>query len=145
MYNINKVTIEGNLTRDPELKAIPSGQNVATFSIATNRKYKDKDGNMKDETEYHNIVIWGKDAENAGKYLGKGNSVFVEGRLQTRSWEKDGVKQYRTEVVAERITYGSKPQTVGNTGVEYPTDEKAGIDSSKTFPEAAIDPNSIPF
>ena len=124
MYNINTVMIEGNLTRDPELKALPSGSNVASMSIATNRKWKDKDGNLQEDVQYHNIVVFGKQAESCAKYLTKGSSALVVGRLETRSWEKDGVKQYRTEVVAEDVTFGSKPQAskVGNTSVDYPDD-----------------------
>lgn len=122
MYNLNKVFIEGNLTRDPEMKALPSGQNVTSFSIATNRRYKDKDGNMQESVEYHNVVTFGAQAESVAKYLTKGSSAMVEGRLQTRSWEKDDVKQYRTEIVSENVTFGAKPteKTVADTGVTYP-------------------------
>lgn len=122
MYSLNKVMIEGNLTRDPEMKSLPSGQNVTSMSIATNRRFKDKDGNLQDETQYHNVVVWGKQAESVAKYLTKGSSALVVGRLETRSWEKDGQKQYRTEIVAEDVTFGAKPQqqTVGNTSVPYP-------------------------
>ena len=122
MYNLNKAMVEGNLTRDPEMKALPSGQNVTTFSMATNRKYKDKDGVLQEEVEFHNITVWGKQAESVNTYLKKGSSALVLGRLQTRSWEKDGAKHYRTEIVAEDVTFGAKPQTstVGDTGVAYP-------------------------
>lgn len=128
MYNLNTVTVEGNLTRDPEMKALPSGQNVTTMSIATNRKYKDKDGVLQEEVEFHNIVVWGKQAESVSQYLTKGSSALVIGRLQTRSWEKDGVKQYRTEIVANDVTFGAKPSTetgtVAGTEVPYPAEEK---------------------
>ena len=93
---INKVIFAGNLTRDPELKALPSGQNICNLSLAANEVYTSKDGEKKESTEYGNIVIFGKQAENTAKYLKKGDSALVEGKLQTRSWEKDGVKQYRT-------------------------------------------------
>ena len=118
--------VEGNLTRDPEMKSLPSGQNVTSMSIATNRRFKDKDGNLQDETQYHNVVVWGKQAESVAKYLTKGSSALVVGRLETRSWEKDGAKQYRTEIVAEDVTFGAKPQpsTVGNTSVPYPEEVK---------------------
>lgn len=118
MYNLNLVQIEGNLTRDPEMKTISTGMPVTSMSIATNYKRKDKD----DLTEYHNIVVFGKQAESVAKYLTKGCSAYVRGRLQTRSWEKDGVKQYRTEIIAEDVTFGSKPEkkTVPHTDVEYP-------------------------
>ena len=84
---VNKVMLVGNLGRDPEMRALPGGQQVANFSLATSRRYKDRDGNRKDETEWHNIVVYGKQAEIAGQYLTKGKMVFVEGRIQTRSWD----------------------------------------------------------
>ncbi len=105
MY-LNKVMIIGNLTRDPELKALPSGTNVANFSLATNRVWKDKDGNKQEEVEFHNIVVFGKQAETSAQYLKKGQSALVEGRLQTRSWEADGVKKYKTEIIADRVQFG---------------------------------------
>lgn len=102
MYSLNKVMLIGNLTRDPELKTIPSGQAVCNFAVATNRRYKDKDGNTVDTPEYHEVVIWGKPAEWAAQSLAKGKKVYIEGRLQTRSWEgTDGAKRQRTEVVAD--------------------------------------------
>ena len=107
MY-INKAMIYGNLTRDPEMKALPSGQNVTSMSIATNRVYKDRDGKQQEEADYHNVVVFGKQAENCAKYLTKGGGVFIEGRLQTRSWDKDGVKQYRTEIIADSVQFGAK-------------------------------------
>lgn len=112
MY-INSVMVYGNLTRDPEMKALPSGMNVTNMSIATNRTYKDKDGKQHEEVEFHNIVVFGNQAESCAKYLTKGGGAFVEGRLQTRSWEKDGAKQYRTEIVAERVQFGSKKDGAG--------------------------------
>lgn len=135
MY-INKAMVYGNLTRDPEMKALPSGQNVTSMSIATNRTWNDKDGKKQEETEYHNIVVFGKTAENCAKYLTKGSGVYVEGRLQTRSWEKDGVKQYRTEIVAETVQFGAKssstaPATQSNETPDYPEEE--------------INPEDIPF
>lgn len=127
MY-LNKVMVYGNLTRDPEMKALPSGQNVTSMSLATNRTYKDKDGKQQEEVEYHNVVVWGKQAENCAKYLTKGSGAYVEGRLQTRSWDKDGVKQYRTEIVAETVQFGSKPSqttTSASPSVlpDYPVEE----------------------
>lgn len=107
MY-LNKAMVYGNLTRDPELKALPSGMNVCSFSLATNRVYTDRDGKKQEQADYHNIVVFGKQAENCAKYLSKGNGAYVEGRMQTRSWEKDGQKQYRTEVIADRVQFGPK-------------------------------------
>ena len=121
MYNLNKAYVEGNLTRDPEMKTLPSGINVTNMSVATNHKRKDKE----DIIEYHNVIVFGKQAESVAKYLTKGCSALVVGRIQTRSWEKDGVKQYRTEIVADDVTFGAKPQkqTVRDTDVEYPQEE----------------------
>jgi single-strand DNA-binding protein len=101
---VNKVILVGNLGRDPEMRSLPSGQPVANFSVATSRRYKDREGNRKDETEWHNVVCFGKQAEIAGQYLVKGKMIFVEGRIQTRSWEdKEGKKQYRTEIICENF------------------------------------------
>ena len=106
MY-LNKVILYGNLTRDPELKALPGGQTVASFSVATNRTFKNKEGVQQDQTEYHNVVAFGRTADIIGQYIKKGRAIFVEGRLQTRSWDKEGVKQYRTEVVCDTFQFGA--------------------------------------
>lgn len=98
--SVNKVILIGNLTRDPEVKYTPQGTAVAKIGIATNERFKDKDGQWQDRPEYHNIVAWQRLAEIAGEYLKKGSKVYIEGRLQTSSWEKDGQKHYKTEVVA---------------------------------------------
>ncbi len=138
MY-LNKSLIYGNLTRDPELKALPSGQAVCSLSIATNRPYTDKDGNRQEQVEYHNVVVFGKQAENVGRYLTKGSGVYIEGRLQTRSWDKDGVKMYWTEIIAERVQFGP-----GNNKAEAPT--KSTIPAySLGYPEEEINPEDIPF
>ena len=114
MY-LNKAIIYGNLTKDPELKSLPSGIQVSSFSIATNRRYKDKNGAWVETPDYHNIVVFGRQAETAAQYLRKGSGVFVEGRMQTRSWDgADGKKNYRTEVVADRVQFG--PKTGPSTG-----------------------------
>ena len=153
MY-INKVIIYGNLTRDPELKALPSGITVTSFSLATNRVYKDAQGARQEATDYHNIVVFGRQAETAAQYLKKGSGVFVEGRLQTRSWDKDGVKQYRTEIVADRGQFGPKTTGGGATAKEYggevsgdeaaePT--RAQSHSDIAYPTEEISPDDIPF
>ncbi len=100
---LNKVQLIGNLGRDPEMRSLPSGQAVAEFSIATSRRYKDRDGNPQEETEWHNIVVFGRQAEIANQYLRKGRQVYVEGRLRTRSWDdqQSGQKRYKTEIVCE--------------------------------------------
>lgn len=146
MY-LNKAMIFGNLTRDPEMKSLPSGMQVCEFSLATNRVYNDRDGKRQESTDYHNIVVFGKQAENCSKYLNKGNSAYVEGRLQTRSWDKDGQKQYRTEIIADRVQFGPK----GGNGGGAP----AASDGSKPqndaqpkapdYPEEEINPEDIPF
>lgn len=102
--------ILGNATKAPELRTTQSGQNVTGFSVATNREWTDKAGQKQKIAEFHNVVAWGKLAEIVAKYLTKGAKVYVEGRLQTREWEKDGVKRYTTEIVAENvILLGTKP------------------------------------
>lgn len=103
MYN--KVLLIGNLGRDPEVRTTPSGQPVASFSLATNRRWKGRDGERREETEWHNIVCWGRQAEIAGQYLSKGRQIFVEGRIQTRSWDdqQSGEKKYKTEVICDNF------------------------------------------
>jgi len=102
---VNKVILIGNLGRDPEVRSTPSGQPVASFTLATNRRWRDKSGQRQEQTEWHNIVVWGKQAEIAGQYLTKGKQIFLEGRLQTRSWDdrQTGEKKYRTEIVCENF------------------------------------------
>ncbi len=144
MY-LNKAMVFGNLTRDPEMKALPSGMSVCSFSLATNRVYNDRDGKRQESTDYHNIVVFGKQAETVSKYLTKGSSAYVEGRLQTRSWDKDGQKQYRTEIVADRVQFG--PRTGGGatpaaTGGSAPDDRAPGLPE---YPEEEINPEDIPF
>ena len=154
MY-LNKAMIYGNLTRDPELKALPSGMNVCSFSLATNRVYNDRDGNRQEAADYHNIVVFGKQADNCAKYLTKGSATYVEGRLQTRSWDKDGQKQYRTEVVADRVQFG--PKNTGSSEGAAPSSGSqssgapaAAADEGKApampdYPEEEINPEDIPF
>ena len=100
---VNKVILIGNLGRDPEVRSTPSGQSVAEFSLATSYRRKDQDGNFQEQTEWHRVVCWGRQAEVAGQYLRKGKQIYVEGRLQTRSWEdrQSGEKKYRTEVICD--------------------------------------------
>lgn len=118
--NTNLVVVAGHLTRDPELKALPSGSSVTSFSIATNRRFKDRDGNQQENTEFHNIVVFGAQAEACAKYLVKGQVASVIGRLQTRNWDKDGVKHYRTEIVANNVEFGAKP---AGSSTQKPNDE----------------------
>lgn len=145
MY-LNKAMIYGNLTRDPEVRSLPSGIQVCSFSLATNRVYNDRDGNKQEQTDYHNIVVFGRQAETSAQYLKKGSSALVEGRLQTRSWDKDGQKQYRTEIVADRVQFG--PRSGGGGGAPAAdTGASAGKGASKApeYPEEEINPEDIPF
>lgn len=149
MY-VNKVILYGNLTRDPELKALPSGSQVTNFSIATNRVWKDKDGNRQESADYHNIVVFGRQAETVAQYLKKGSGAYVEGRLQTRSWEdQDGKKNYRTEVVADRIQFGPKSGGPGGStpdATNQDTGKSQGSGSQEIeYPEEEINPDDIPF
>lgn len=113
--NLNKAFVLGNVTRDPEVRALPSGQQVTSFSIATNRFYTDQQGQKKQDVEFHNIVCFGKLADISSRYLTKGSLVLIEGRIKTRNWQnQQGLKQYRTEVVAESMQLGPRGQ--GGTG-----------------------------
>ena len=140
-----KVIIYGNLTRDPELKSLPSGSAVASFGVATNRTWKDKDGSKKESTEFHNCVAFGRIAEVIAQYMKKGKPIYIEGRIQTRSWEgkEDGVKHYRTEVVVETFQFG--PSTREDEG----RSEASAQDSTESQSQAAnageISAENIPF
>jgi single-strand DNA-binding protein len=115
--NLNKVFLIGRLTQDPEVRSTPSGQNVASFGLATNRNWTDQSGQKQEQTEFHSLVVWRKLADIAGQYLKKGQLLMVEGRLQTRNWVgQDGVKRYRTEVVVENLQMGPKSQGQGYAG-----------------------------
>ncbi len=147
MY-LNKAMVFGNLTRDPELKALPTGQQVCTFSIATNRVFKKADGTKGEQTEFHNIVVWGRQAENCAQYLKKGSTAYVEGRLQTRSWDKDGAKQYRTEINADTVQFGPRSSGTGG-GAPRTSDAEAPQAAPKEdaidYPTEDINPDDIPF
>ncbi|MFA5022814.1 MAG: single-stranded DNA-binding protein [Candidatus Paceibacterota bacterium] len=170
MY-LNKAFIIGNLTRDPEKRALPSGAAVTSFSIATTRVYKDRNGVKQEDTQYHNIVAFGPQAETIAQYMRKGSSILVEGRIQTRSWDApDGTKKYRTEIVVDAFQFGPKrdPSTssgqVSSTGPFDKTQDKSGQASGGEgftpttkspasqpeletiqYPEEEINPDDIPF
>jgi len=158
MY-LNKVLLYGNLTRDPEIRALPSGQQVASFGLATNRTFKDKNGAQQEQSEFHNIVVFGRLAEVMGQYLKKGRPVYVEGRIQTRSWDKEGVKQYRTEIVVDNFQFGADggPSRGGAGGGERapgasrPSAEPMGDSMPASggeeiqYPSEDINPEDIPF
>jgi single-strand DNA-binding protein len=149
MY-LNKAMIFGNLTRDPEMKALPSGMQVCSFSVATNRNYTDRDGKKQESTDYHNVVAFGKQAEVISKYISKGRGIYVEGRMQTRSWDKDGQKQYRTEIIMDRFEFGpstgsgSAPAQSGSSNVA-PAQNNQGAPVLPDYPEEDINPEDIPF
>ncbi len=150
MY-LNKALVIGNLTRDPELKALPSGISVATFSIATNRIWNNKDGEKQESVDYHNIVVFGRQAETTAQYLKKGSMALIEGRMQTRSWEtQEGQKRYRTEIVADRVQFG--PRSGGSAGGGNLAPQKQQEVSAKEevptiqYPDDdGINPDDIPF
>lgn len=131
MY-LNKVFLIGNLTRDPELKALPNGTKVVSISLATNRTWKDQQGARQESTEYHNIVAFARTAETLAQYCKKGSSLYVEGRIQTRSWDgQDGQKRYRTEIVLDTFQFGQKggtgsPSMSGQAGASSANNGVAG-------------------
>lgn len=153
MY-LNKVFLIGNLTRDPELKALPSGIKVASIGLATNRVWKDKDGVRQESTEYHNLVSFGRQAETLAQYCKKGSSLYIEGRLQTRSWDaQDGQKKYRTEIIIDTFQFGPKaggapmgaPSSAGKSDAEMPQhDAKPDLDTIE-YPDEEINLEDIPF
>jgi single-strand DNA-binding protein len=105
MSGVNKVILVGNLGSDPDMKYTPSGQAVCEFSLATSESWNDKNGQKQEKTEWHRIVVWGKRAEVCSKFLSKGRQAFIEGRITTRTWEKDGQKHYKTEIVANDVQF----------------------------------------
>lgn len=142
--NLNKVIIIGNVTADPEIRSTSSGQQVASFSIATNRIWNDKEGQKQTKTEFHNVVAWARLAEIVSQYLKKGGLVMIEGRIETRNWEgKDGVRRYRTEIIAERLQLGPRGATTRQEQTEAPKEEKEDIPVIEDDKE--IDVKDIPF
>lgn len=132
MAGVNKVILIGNLGADPELRYTSGGAAVADLRVATTRKYSTKDGGSQEDTQWHRVVVWGKQAEHCKEYLSKGRQVYIEGRLQTRQWEdRDGKKRYTTEVVAEQVQFlGGKGGGGGASGEAPPpgdNDMPAGI------------------
>lgn len=159
--DLNKVMIIGRLTRDPEMRSTPNGANVASFSVATGFNWTDQSGQKKEQTEFHNVVAWRKLGEIVAQYLKKGSQVYIEGRLQTRTWEgQDGKKNYRTEIIADNMimlgrpggssaggpsnsvsSYGSgSPAAAAPTAAQEPSGP-----TSESTPEIQIDDSDIPF
>ncbi len=145
--DLNRATILGRLTRDPEVKSTPSGQSVANIGVATSRVWKDASGTRQERPEYHNVVLWGKLADIAGQYLGKGRRVYLEGRLETRDWTgQDGVKRYRTEIIAENLIMLDAPRGGAPSGEVFGGNKE---DSRSEPPQAVGDDEikveDIPF
>ncbi|PID84098.1 single-stranded DNA-binding protein [Candidatus Gracilibacteria bacterium] len=145
--SLNKVQIIGNLTADPEVRETPNGQKVATFSVATNRKWKDSNGEFQEDVEFHNCVAWRWNADLAEQYMHKGKKVYVEGYLKTRNWEDTaGVKRYKTEIVTDNIILLSPAGTPENTGsAPAAAPAEAVSSSSKPKKEEDINIEDIPF
>lgn len=142
MY-LNRAILIGNLTRDPELRSLPSGAKVASFSLATNRVWKDQSGARQEATDFHNIVVFGRQAETVAQYLKKGQTASVEGRIQTRSWDaQDGTKKYRTEIVADRVQFG--PKSGGASAAAPQADAPAQAEEAIEYPDD-VNPDDIPF
>lgn len=130
--SFNQAIIMGNLTRDPELRNTPGGQSVASFAVATNRSWNDTSGERKEAVEYHEIVAWGKLGELCSQYLSKGRKVMVIGRLQTQSWEKDGIKRQRTEIVASDINFlDARGSNEGSGGSFESESQESGSNAPK--------------
>ena len=146
---LNKAILIGNLTRDPELRSLPSGIKVCSFSLATNRVWKDKNGVRQESADYHNVVVFGRQAETVAQYMKKGSSILVEGRMQTRSWEDktSGEKKYRTEVIADRTQFG--PKSGGSAGAQNTQKDSSTKNPEQAeaieYPEEEINPEDIPF
>ncbi|MBI5147607.1 MAG: single-stranded DNA-binding protein [Parcubacteria group bacterium] len=152
--NLNKVFILGRLTVDPQLRTTPAGHSVATLSVATNRVWTDKGGNRKEETEFHNVVVWGRQAEIASQFLTKGSMLLVEGRLQTRAWEdQQGQKRKTTEIISERLQLGPRSASAGGGGGSAVAakrgNEKAAESAPDEIPAINLDeeikPEDLPF
>lgn len=137
MASVNKAILIGNLGKDPEIRYVPSGQAVTTFSIATTEKWRDKEGQMQERTDWHNIVCWRRLAEIANEYLKKGNPVYIEGKIQNRSYDdKDGNKRYISEIVAQRLQLlGGRPE-----GTQAPQQE-----AEQPAPDVSTDDEDLPF
>lgn len=151
MY-LNKTFLYGNLTKDPEIRSMPNGNKVTNFSLATNRVYKDQAGNKQEQVEFHNIVVFGRQAETSAQYLKKGQGVMIEGRIQTRSWDdaNGGGKKYRTEIIAESVQFG--PKTGGGEGYQASTQNQSQAQPASTsdldtidYGDVNVNVDDIPF
>mgnify|MGYP001569974413 CR=1 FL=1 len=149
--NLNKVFILGRLTADPQLRTTPNGQQVSSFGIATNRVWTDKGGSRQEEVEFHNIVVWGRQAEIAVQFLKKGSLALIEGRLRTRTWQnQQGQNQKTTEIIAERVQLGPRAMNQGFKKSETSSNEGANVPGKEELPaidinEEEIKPEDLPF
>ncbi|OGH66018.1 MAG: hypothetical protein A3B90_02895 [Candidatus Magasanikbacteria bacterium RIFCSPHIGHO2_02_FULL_41_13] len=148
--DLNRATLLGRLTRDPEIRSTPSGQSVATIGVATGRVWTDQSGVKQERTEFHNCVLWGKLADIAGQYLSKGRRVYLEGRLETKDWAgQDGVKRYRTEIIVENMIMLDGPRGSSAPGSPSAATAQApqdfGNNSSQSNPDDEIKVEDIPF
>lgn len=144
MASLNRVILMGNLTRDPEVRYIPSGAAVASFGLAMNRTYTTQSGDKKEEVCFVNVVVWGKQAESCGQYLNKGSLVLVEGRLSYRTWEAEGQKRSTLEVRADRVQFLGKPKGTGSAG-EFKTEEADEAHSDVPVKEEGMTTEEVPF
>ena len=141
--NVNKAIIVGRLTRDPEVRTTPNGQTVTNFTIATSTTWKDQNGQPQERTEFHNVVAWGRRGEVIGQYVTKGQELYVEGRLETRSWDdqETGKKMYRTEIILENFEFGQRPN---NTSANYDNNYSSGQTTQQnTTPQQQTQPQDV--
>ncbi len=145
--DLNRATLLGRLTRDPEIRSTPSGQSVATIGVATGRVWTDQNGVKQERTEFHNCVLWGKLADIAGQYLSKGRRVYLEGRLETKDWAgQDGVKRYRTEIIVENMIMLDGPRGSSAPQANAAPSQTFGNDSNdQTNSDDEIKVEDIPF
>tara|TARA_B100000378_G_C18021118_1_gene404200 strand:+ start:55 stop:522 length:468 start_codon:yes stop_codon:yes gene_type:complete len=154
--NVNKAILVGRITNDLELKSTPTGREVLSFGLATNRTWKDQSGAKQEKTDFHNVVVWGKQAATVAQYCMKGQELYVEGRLETRSWDdqETGKKNYRTEVVMERFEFGQRPNgaSAPQSNNNYNQSQNNNSESSNNddsgdfqYPDEEINPEDIPF
>lgn len=148
--SVNQVILMGNLTRDPELRQTPNGQNVVSFSLALNRSYKDQSGEWKEATDYIDVVAWGPLAERVAQYLHRGRRALVQGRLQSRSWEQDGQKRSKVEVLANDVTFVDSRGEGGDSAPAAPRAASTGTSKKKDdvvedIGDEPINLDDIPF
>lgn len=144
--NLNQATVVGRVTKDPELRALPSGSKVVNFGVASNRTWKKEDGTKQEEVEFHNVVAFSKLAEIIAQYVKKGQLIMIQGRLKTSMWEKEGSKHYKTEIIAENMQMGPKAANTGGTSEPAATaPAKDELDMEPDPSPAEINPDDVPF